>query len=125
MCIILWSYMHKDRNSILRAKQKQMLARCRRLHFILLFLLYFILFLYFFILFVFVVILVLKWGGISRHHVDCLEGCKQILGLIENMSFFKCPNCGERSHVFGHGGARATAKEMGIDFLGEVNTLNF
>ena len=45
----------------------------------------------------------------------------QILGLIENMSFFKCPNCGERSHVFGHGGARATAEEMGMDFLGEVD----
>lgn len=43
-----------------------------------------------------------------------------ILGLIENMSFFKCPNCGERSHIFSHGGARATAEEMGMDFLGEV-----
>lgn len=43
-----------------------------------------------------------------------------ILGLIENMSYFKCPSCGERSDVFGHGGARATAEEMGMDFLGEV-----
>lgn len=43
-----------------------------------------------------------------------------ILGLIENMSYFKCPNCGERSHIFGHGGARATAEEMDMNFLGEV-----
>lgn len=49
--------------------------------------------------------------------------CIQILGLIENMSFFKCPNCGERSHIFSHGGARATAEEMGMDFLGEVDLL--
>ncbi|KAJ7571553.1 hypothetical protein O6H91_01G166600 [Diphasiastrum complanatum] len=45
---------------------------------------------------------------------------QKILGLIENMSFFQCPKCGEHSHIFGHGGARATAEEMGMDFLGEV-----
>lgn len=43
-----------------------------------------------------------------------------ILGLIENMSFFKCPKCGERSDVFGHGGAHLTSQEMGMEFLGEV-----
>jgi len=43
-----------------------------------------------------------------------------ILGLIENMSTFICPNCGERSDIFGHGGARDEADKLGIPFLGEV-----
>ena len=43
-----------------------------------------------------------------------------ILGLIENMSTFICPNCGERSDIFGHGGARNEADKLGIPFLGEV-----
>ena len=43
-----------------------------------------------------------------------------VLGLVENMSYFDCPKCGERTEIFGHGGARATAAEMGMDFLGEV-----
>ena len=43
-----------------------------------------------------------------------------ILGLIENMSTFICPKCGERSDIFGHGGAREEAKRIGADFLGEV-----
>ncbi len=43
-----------------------------------------------------------------------------ILGLIENMSFFVCPHCGERADVFGHGGARDEAKKLGVAFLGEV-----
>ena len=48
----------------------------------------------------------------------------QIMGLIENMSYFKCPSCGERSHVFGHGGACSTAEEMDMEFLGEVAVLS-
>lgn len=43
-----------------------------------------------------------------------------VLGIVENMSYFLCPHCGERSEIFGHGGARATATELGCDFLGEV-----
>ncbi|MBN4016371.1 Mrp/NBP35 family ATP-binding protein [Rhodospirillaceae bacterium AH-315-P19] len=43
-----------------------------------------------------------------------------ILGLVENMSYFTCPNCDGRSDIFGHGGAHMAAKELGIDFLGEV-----
>ena len=43
-----------------------------------------------------------------------------ILGLIENMSYFKCPHCGERTDIFDHGGARATAEQMGCAFLGEI-----
>jgi len=42
------------------------------------------------------------------------------LGIVENMSSFVCPHCGEASHIFGHGGARETAESFGVDFLGEV-----
>ena len=43
-----------------------------------------------------------------------------VLGIVENMSYFHCPSCGERSEIFGHGGARQTAEELGCDFLGEI-----
>ncbi|MBV9990591.1 MAG: iron-sulfur cluster carrier protein ApbC [Alphaproteobacteria bacterium] len=43
-----------------------------------------------------------------------------ILGLVENMSLYVCPQCGHESHIFGHGGAKATAKAMGVAFLGEI-----
>ncbi len=43
-----------------------------------------------------------------------------VFGIVENMSYFLCPSCGEKSDIFGHGGARETAKELGVDFLGEV-----
>jgi len=42
------------------------------------------------------------------------------LGLVENMSYHICPHCGERSEIFGHGGARALADRMQIPFLGEI-----
>ncbi len=44
----------------------------------------------------------------------------RVLGIVENMSSFSCPKCGEVSHIFGHGGAADTAKDLGVDFLGEV-----
>ncbi|MDA1091473.1 MAG: iron-sulfur cluster carrier protein ApbC, partial [Proteobacteria bacterium] len=43
-----------------------------------------------------------------------------VLGLIENMSYFNCPHCGERSDIFSHGGAKAEAEKLGMDFLGEI-----
>jgi ATP-binding protein involved in chromosome partitioning len=43
-----------------------------------------------------------------------------ILGVIENMSYFLCPSCGERSDIFGHGGARQEANKIGVPFLGEI-----
>ena len=43
-----------------------------------------------------------------------------ILGLIENMSSYVCPNCGHEEHLFGHGGVRAEAEKMGVPFLGEI-----
>jgi ATP-binding protein involved in chromosome partitioning len=43
-----------------------------------------------------------------------------VLGIVENMSFFLCPHCGERSDIFGHGGAHHEAQRLGVPFLGEV-----
>jgi len=43
-----------------------------------------------------------------------------LLGVIENMSYFVCPECGHVSHVFNHGGAKAAAAELEVDFLGEI-----
>jgi ATP-binding protein involved in chromosome partitioning len=43
-----------------------------------------------------------------------------VLGLVENMSSFVCPHCGEPSNIFGHGGARSEAARLGVPFLGEV-----
>jgi ATP-binding protein involved in chromosome partitioning len=46
-----------------------------------------------------------------------------VLGLVENMSYFCCPNCGHRSEIFDHGGARREAERLGTEFLGEVPLL--
>ena len=46
-----------------------------------------------------------------------------VLGLVENMSFFQCPDCGHTHHIFGHGGARLVAQRLGTEFLGEVPLL--
>ncbi len=43
-----------------------------------------------------------------------------VLGIIENMSYFLCPHCGERSEIFAHGGARREAEKLGVEFLGEI-----
>ena len=46
-----------------------------------------------------------------------------VLGLIENMSMFCCPNCGHATPLFGHGGAKAEAEALGVPFLGEIPLL--
>lgn len=43
-----------------------------------------------------------------------------VLGVIENMSYFECPKCGEKAHIFSHAGAHHKADEMGVPFLGEI-----
>ncbi len=43
-----------------------------------------------------------------------------LLGIIENMSYFMCDQCGKRHEIFGHGGAKAEAERLGVPFLGEV-----
>jgi len=44
----------------------------------------------------------------------------KVLGVVENMSYFLCPNCGSRSDIFGHGGAQELADEKDMPFLGAV-----
>jgi ATP-binding protein involved in chromosome partitioning len=43
-----------------------------------------------------------------------------VLGIVENMSYFVCPHCGERTDIFGHGGAAHEAANIGVPFLGAV-----
>ncbi|MFQ5472554.1 MAG: Mrp/NBP35 family ATP-binding protein [Dehalococcoidia bacterium] len=47
-----------------------------------------------------------------------------VFGLIENMSYFVCGHCNERTDIFGHGGVREAADELGIDYLGEIPLLS-
>ncbi len=49
-----------------------------------------------------------------------LQANVPVLGMIENMSSFTCPQCGENTEIFGHGGAKETALEKEIPFLGEI-----
>ena len=60
----------------------------------------------------------------ARRGVKMFEKTRvPVLGLVENMSFFCCPNCGHRTDIFGHGGARTEAANLGIPFLGEIPLL--
>ena len=43
-----------------------------------------------------------------------------ILGLIENMGVYHCPNCGHEAHIFGQGGVKAEAEKLGLPFLGSL-----
>ncbi len=43
-----------------------------------------------------------------------------VFGIIENMSYYVCPQCGHRAEIFAYGGARKTAQELNCDFLGEI-----
>jgi len=50
----------------------------------------------------------------------CKKIQKELFGMIENMSGYVCPHCGETADLFGTGGGEATAKEFGINFLGRI-----
>jgi ATP-binding protein involved in chromosome partitioning len=43
-----------------------------------------------------------------------------VLGIVENMSYFTCPKCGERAEIFGHGGAQHEAERLKLPFLGAI-----
>jgi len=43
-----------------------------------------------------------------------------LLGIIENMSFFLCGHCGERTEIFSHGGGKRAAEKVGVPFLGSI-----
>lgn len=59
--------------------------------------------------------------------IDAIKGVNMfkktgtpVLGIVENMSYFICPHCGERADIFGHDGAKQTAENMGETFLGAI-----
>lgn len=59
--------------------------------------------------------------------LDARRGCTMfrqvsvpILGVVENMSYFICGNCGHEAHIFGSGGAEKAAREMDVEVLGKV-----
>ena len=57
----------------------------------------------------------------ARKALDMFQKLKTpVLGLIENMSTYVCPNCGHEAHIFGHGGVAAEAEKLGLPFLGEL-----
>jgi ATP-binding protein involved in chromosome partitioning len=57
----------------------------------------------------------------ARKAIDMFGTLKTpVLGLIENMSMYICPQCGHEAHIFGHGGVRAEAEAIGVPFLGEL-----
>ena len=57
----------------------------------------------------------------ARRAVDLFNKTSvPVLGVIENMAIYHCPNCGEPSHPFGTGGAEAAAAEMGVPFLARL-----
>jgi Mrp family chromosome partitioning ATPase len=54
----------------------------------------------------------------------CIGFCRQlklpVLGVVENMSGFVCPECGHRTDIFGSGGGEAMARKAGVPFLGRI-----
>lgn len=57
----------------------------------------------------------------ARRAIDMFDKLKTpVLGLVENMSTYVCPNCGHEAHLFGHGGVAAEAQQLGLPFLGEI-----
>ena len=57
----------------------------------------------------------------ARKALDMFTKLKTpVLGLVENMSTYICPNCGHEAHIFGHGGVAAEARKLDLPFLGEI-----
>ena len=57
----------------------------------------------------------------ARKAIDMFAKLKTpVLGLIENMSTYVCPNCGHEAHIFGHGGVAEEARKLDLPFLGEL-----
>jgi Mrp family chromosome partitioning ATPase len=57
---------------------------------------------------------------VRRSIMFCRQLELPVLGVIENMSGFSCPKCGEHIEVFGSGGGRLMAEDMGVPFLGSI-----
>lgn len=46
-----------------------------------------------------------------------------LLGLVENMAYYCCPNCGHQDNIFGSGGVAAAAEDLGVPLLGQVSQI--
>ncbi len=58
---------------------------------------------------------------VARRGIQMFEKVNvKILGIVENMSYYVCPHCGEHDDVFGHGGGKQEAERLEVPFLGEV-----
>ena len=59
--------------------------------------------------------------GIATKALSMFRGLHvPVLGIVENMSFFRCPECGHESHIFSHGGGQTASSALKVPFLGEV-----
>lgn len=59
--------------------------------------------------------------GDVRKGIAAFERLKvPIIGVVENMSYYHCPQCGHEAHIFGHGGGREAAERYEVPFLGEI-----
>jgi ATP-binding protein involved in chromosome partitioning len=57
----------------------------------------------------------------ARKAIEMFKQVKvEVLGVVENMSYFMCPHCSERIDVFSHGGGKKTSEDFGVPFLGEI-----
>ena len=59
-------------------------------------------------------------ADVGKAHAMLTRMNVPVIGLVENMSAFVCPHCGEATEIFGRGGGERFAQEHGIDFLGKV-----
>ena len=66
-------------------------------------------------------------AGRGVANIDALRGVRMfqrvgvpVLGIVENMSYFVCKECGHREEIFKHGGGRRTAEALQVPFLGEI-----
>ena len=58
---------------------------------------------------------------VARRGIAMLEKVNvKILGIVENMSYYVCPHCGEHDDIFGHGGGKQEAERLEVPFLGEI-----
>jgi ATP-binding protein involved in chromosome partitioning len=58
---------------------------------------------------------------VARRGIQMFEKVNvKILGIVENMSYYVCPHCGEHDDVFGHGGGKQEAERLEVPFLGEI-----
>lgn len=57
----------------------------------------------------------------ARKAIEMFRQMKvDVVGMVENMSYFVCPHCGQQTDIFSHGGAQRTAEQFGVSYLGDV-----